>query len=81
MTRRPPPTNRVCPQCAEGFNLGGIILPTKANHDLCLGDVPDRDAPGGGWRCSCSCRRDIDPGVPSKEEFGVPIVIQHPPRP
>lgn len=49
--------NDVCPQCAGGFALpGGIVVPAKPNHDACMGDVRDPEAPGGGWVCRCSCR-------------------------
>lgn len=70
--------NRVCPNCAEGFSLNGVVVPVTPMHELCQGDVPDLDAPGGGWRCSCPCR--TWDSIPSAETFGVPTVIQHPPR-
>lgn len=49
--------NKVCPSCAEGFSLAGVLIPTTPNHDACMGTVPDLDAPGGGWDCQCECRR------------------------
>lgn len=33
--------------------MGDLVLPAVPNHDLCLGTVLDRDAPGGGWTCDC----------------------------
>lgn len=58
--------NRVCPQCAEGFDLNGFVVPQTPKHDRCLGKVIDRDAPGGGWDCECECRKGLDPGEPNK---------------
>lgn len=48
--------NMVCPACAEGFDLNGVVVPQTPDHDRCMGTVSDKDAPGGGWTCTCPCR-------------------------